>query len=705
MAVVCPLFLKPKCPEWRSDSMEKSGWRQKLDCCVTAYRHLFEMYETEIPKSGLLAGIHQPMLKYNFAKSSQVWEIFEADNMHYPMGNACLEYGIAGILERTAERSSSDTDETAAYRQAIHDVYAEIRRFVQRHEEKAERLSGEVSDPSERERLLRIAGICAGLDKGRPKSFAEALQLFWFLYLLRSPFGGGCIGRLDQRLYPFCLMDVENGVWDRQEALSMIMQFYEKLNRMTTGDTLRNLMLSGQNEKGEDETNELTYLFLEAYERVQDAEPHLNVRIHEKTPRRLKEICIRMLASGKGQPTIYFDRNILPAMGQAGIARKDACGYANDGCTETVYEGKSGITFWQHEMVKTVELTVFNGQENPFIYPVSMKKNRAEAPSFEPRTCLELGFGSGDVEEMQSFADFTAAFRRQLDFQLSHWIRVIDQKIEADERDTLTSPLIGGTLEESVLTGKDPLRGGGFSVPNYQLLSGTVSTAADCLRAVEYCVFEKGYCTLAELRDALAADFEGYEILRSRLLRAPKYGNGDERVNELAALISRWFLDRVSAYRSRSGKRIHPGFYNIDFKIFANITGATPDGRRFRDAIGEHCSPTPGAAVSGPTAIVQSAAALPMEEGYASSVLQLTLDGSGFVMGADRERIISRLMEASEKAGIPVWNLAVYERRELLEAREHPEKYRDLIVRVWGFNARFVELDRELQDHIINRIS
>ncbi len=705
MAVVCPLFLKPKCPEWRSDSMEKSGWRQKLDCCVTAYRHLFEMYETEIPKSGLLAGIHQPMLKYNFAKSSQVWEIFEADNMHYPMGNACLEYGIAGILERTAERSSSDTDETAAYRQAIHDVYAEIRRFVQRHEERAERLSREVSDPSERERLLRIAGICAGLDKGRPKSFAEALQLFWFLYLLRSPFGGGCIGRLDQRLYPFCLMDVENGVWDRQEALSMIMQFYEKLNRMTTGDTLRNLMLSGQNEKGEDETNELTYLFLEAYERVQDAEPHLNVRIHEKTPPGLRETCIRMLASGKGQPTIYFDRNIIPAMERAGILRKDACGYANDGCTETVIEGRSGITFWQHEMVKTVELTVFNGRENPFIYPVSMKKNRAEAPSFEPRTCLELGFGSGDVEEMQSFEDFTAAFRRQLDFQLSHWIRVIDQKIEADERDTLTSPLIGGTLEESVLTGKDPLRGGGFSIPNYQLLSGTVSTAADCMRAVEYCVFEKGYCTLAELRDALAADFEGYEILRSRLLRAPKYGNGDERVNELAALISRWFLDRVSAYRSRSGKRIHPGLYNIDFKIFANITGATPDGRRFRDAIGEHCSPTPGAAVSGPTAIVQSAAALPMEEGYASSVLQLTLDGSGFVMGADRERIISRLMEVSEKAGIPVWNLAVYERRELLEAREDPEKYRDLIVRVWGFNARFVELDRELQDHIINRIS
>lgn len=130
---------------------------------------------------------------------------------------------------------------------------------------------------------------------------------------------------------------------------------------------------------------------------------------------------------------------------------------------------------------------------------------------------------------------------------------------------------------------KDPLRGGGFSVPNYQLLSGTVTTAADCLRAVEFCVFENGFCTLLQLRDALASDFEGKEWLRQRLLHAPKYGNGEARVDGLAAMISRRFLDQVNAYRSRSGKRIWPGLYNIDFKIMANMTGATPDGRRFRD--------------------------------------------------------------------------------------------------------------------------
>lgn len=620
------------------------------------------------------------------------------------MGDAYLKYGIPGIIKMTEAYPIGEQEKNTAYRKGIHDVYQEIWTFIDRHAKKAQELSNQAGSIKEKERLTRIAAICGKLTEGKPESFLEAFQLFWFLYLLRSPFGGGCIGRLDQRLYPFYCKDVENGVWNRQEALSVIVQFYDKLNRMSTGDTLRNLMLSGQNREGGDETNELTFLFLEAYEKIQGAEPHLNVRFHENTPRCLKETCIRMLATGKGQPTVYFDENIMPAMESAGISHEDACNYTNDGCTETVYEGKSCIDFWQHEMVKTVELTMFNGEENPFIYPVKMKKNREKSPFFEPHTQLKTGFRSGELSQMHCFSDFMSAFFAQLEYQISCWIEMIDQKIEADEKDTLTSPLVGGTFEKCLQTGKDPLRGGGFDVENYQLLSGTVTTAADSLRALEYCVFEKEYCTLEEVRDAMALDFEGYAPLRQRLLHAPKYGNGDVRVNELAAQISEKFLEQVNAYRSKSGKKIRPGLYNIDFKIFANITGATPDGRKFRDPIGEHCSPTPGMAKCGPTAIVESAAFLPMRKGYASSVLQLTLDGSGFVMGADREKIIRQLLEASRMAGVPVCSLTMYQRGELLEARKNPEKHKDLIVRVWGFNACFVDLDEEMQNHIISRI-
>lgn len=685
--------------------MDEKEWKRKIQESVDAYRKIYSDYEPEIPKKGLLAGFHTSEFRKAVDRGPLGGIVYRYDNLHYPLGNAFLHYGISGIVELTRKESTEDTAETAAYRQGVCEVYQEVKRFIALHADKAQQLSKETEDAEEKKRLLRIAENCRQLTVRAPQNFLEALQLFWFLYLFRSPFGSGCIGRLDQKLYPCCRAELEGDNWNEEEAIEGIMQFYGKLNRMETGDTLRNLMLSGQNAAGEDETNKLTYLFLEAYERTQDAEPHLNVRIHEKTPCRLKQLCIRMLAKGKGQPTLYFDRNLLPAMERAGIPREIACAYANDGCTETVYEGKSGITFWQHEMVKTVELTMFNGKENPCVVPVKMKKSRQASEEFEPHTALKLGYCSGELSKMERFSDFLDAFFSQLEFQISHWFDIIERKIEEDETDSLTSPLVGGTLEKCVLTGREPLRGGGFDVENYQLLSGTVTTAADCLRAVEYCVFEKHYCTLEELRDAMAADFEGYELLRRRLLGAPKYGNGDARADGLAALISERYLKQVNAYRSRNGKRIRPGLYNIDFKIFANLTGATPDGRKFRDAIGEHCSPTPGAAKCGPTAVIESASRLPMQEGYASSVLQSTLDGSCFVMGAQREKIIERLWDGAQEAGIPVWNLTMYSRQELLNAQKDPASYQGLVVRVWGFNARFVELDEELQNHIINRIS
>ena len=674
---------------------------QELKRCVERYRADFAAYPVMIPEEGVLAGLLEPR-KWNPAGG---WDATGEDNRHYPMGDAVLELGVPGVLEKTASPTPQDTQETAAYRQAVHQVYQCVEAFIRRHQEAARTLLEEADGEPRRRQLEAIAENCRQLTEGRPQTFVQGLQLFWFLYLVRAPFGGGCIGRLDQKLPPFYQADLARGTWDHSQALEAVMQFYRNLNAMRTGDTLRNLMLSGQDEQGVDQTNPLTYLFLEAYERTGDAEPHLNVRLHPGSPKKLRQACVEMISQGKGQPTLYFDQWIMPAMEQAGISHEDACRYANDGCTETVIDGRSHIAFWQMELVKTVELTMFNGQENPFVTPVEMSKNRRGGPLFTPKTGLALGYQSGALEDMTCFEDFLGAFQRQLHYQVEQMLGRIGEKIRQDETTTLTSPLVAGTFRDCLETGKDPLRGGGFGVYDYQLLSGTVTTAADSLRAVEECVFEKGYCTLPQLREALAADFAGQEPLRQRLLHAPKFGNGEARVDELAAWIARLFLDQVNAYRSESGKRVWPGLYNIDFKIFANITGATPDGRKFRDAIGEHCSPTPGAATKGPTAVVESASRLPMREGYASSPLHLTLNKSDFVMGAEKEAIVERLIHGCEQAGVPVLNISMYDAEELRQAQKHPEQYKDLIVRVWGFNARFVELDEELQNHIINRIT
>ncbi|MDF2871915.1 MAG: hypothetical protein K0R05_3490 [Anaerocolumna sp.] len=652
-----------------------------------------------IPELGVLAGGYT---KYD--KGSRLWEMFEYDNMHFPLGDAFFRYGISGIIQKI-ENTHYDKNAEKEYISAVLEVYKEILSYIEKHAVRAKKMSEETSFIDEKIRLEEISGNCEALTKGRPETFAQALQLFWFMYVIRNPLGRGCIGRLDQRLFPFYEIEKKKGLLNNEKVLELMKEFYRHLNELGTGDTLRNLMLSGQDTNGYDETNELTYLFLEAYEKQGDAEPHLNVRLHKKSPEKLIRMCTHLLETGKGQPTLYFDDNIIPAMEQTGIPHDLACMYTNDGCTETVIDGASNIFFLQHEMVKTVELTLFNGKENPSIHPVKMKKSGKFGPAFEPRTALVLGYESGDVTKLESFDEVYSAFEKQLTFQIQHWLQKIDRKIKEDEENTVTSPLVGGSLRLCLEKGRDPLRGGGFQVGNYQLLSGSIGTAADCLRGIQTAVFENKWCTMKELVAALVCDFEGQEVLRQRLLHSPKYGNGDDRVDAIAAGLASKFIEIVNGYRSENGKCVWPGLYDIDFKISANITGASPDGRRFRDPIGEHCSPTPGMAKKGPTAILESAARLPLREGYASSPLHLTLDKGSFIMGAEKEKILYTLLSEAGERGIPVLNISMYCKEELMEAKNHPEHYPDLVVRVWGFNARFVELDEELQEHIIRRIS
>lgn len=693
---------------------------KKIRQSSEVFDKLANSYEVWVPESGWLAGRRNRDKNDSKRKNLTDWSILsfllEIDNCHYPMADSYLQYGIDGVIRIAAETletlknnlQSELQDQTQldiAYLESLLHVWKRFRQFVADHMVLALECAKQETSDTKKKRYEKIAKICHNLTINKPNTFCEALQLFWFTYLFRSPFGAGCIGRLDQLLYPFYKHDCEMGIWDQQEAEKMLEEMFTRMNEINTGDTLRNLMLSGQDAKGNDQTNEITYLILVAYENTGGSEPHLNVRFHEKTPKKLRDNCINMLSSGSGQPTIYFDEAILPAMEKAGICHEDACQYANDGCTETVIAGKSAIVFWQYEMVKTVELTLFGGNENPCVKPVSMKKNSIHGADFVPKTNLLIGIESKKTQELTTFSEFLSAFFEQMDHQLDHYFLMIKQKMQEDQTVSITSPFTAGTFEKCLRTGKDPLRGGGFDITNYQLLSGSIGTAADCLYAIQSAVYEKKLVTMEELIKALSVDFEGYEVLRQQLLHLPKYGNDKKEVDALAKQIADHFLARVNAFRGPENTLLYPGLYNIDFKIFANVTGATPDGRRFRDAIAEHCSPTPGAAKKGPTAILNSAATLPMKEGFASSVLHLTLDKNGYSMGADRIKIIDTLLRASEKKKIPVLSLTMYDKAELLDAQLHPEKHQDLIVRVWGFQARFTELDKELQDHIINRIS
>ena len=384
-----------------------------------------------------------------------------------------------------------------------------------------------------------------------------------------------------------------------------------------------------------------------------------------------------------------------------GVPLQVARCYANDGCTEITLEGNAGIFFWQMESMKALELALYNGKESPNAPHKLVRKWNRNRPASHFISQLMLGFESGDMRQCSSFEEVMACFYRQFDYQIRLYLQRISNTIlqhkQSGEYQTslLTQCMIPHVLD----TGMEPVRGGLIS-DNYQLLSGSIPTVADSLYAIKEAVFERKLCTMAQLMDALAADFKGYELLQSQLRRLPKFGNDEDGVDLLAAEIAAHFCDEVEQYDYPCGMRVLPGIYNIDFVMFASVLGATPDGRNAGDAICCHYSPTPSCATKGITAALQSASKGNLPRGCAASPVYLTLPR---LMDTDYKAVISSLFAGCEALRLPVVNLSIVNVQELEDARIHPEKHRDLIVRVWGYNAYFVDLDDELQLHIIHR--
>jgi len=233
--------------------------------------------------------------------------------------------------------------------------------------------------------------------------------------------------------------------------------------------------------------------------------------------------------------------------------------------------------------------------------------------------------------------------------------------------------------------------------------SGAIPTVADGLAAIRKVVFEDRFCTPAELLQALRDNFDGHEKLRQRCLAAPKFGNDDDAVDRIASDIARRFCEQVVACPTPDGKPFWPALYDFLFNYQTTITGATPDGRRWKEPVAEHYSPTPGRARRGPTAVIRSAAKGPLAQACGSSVFHISLSRGTIPENDAGRSLLQGLFTAALKMGVAVMNIAIYDVAALQEAKRHPEGHEDLIVRVWGFSARFVDLSDEMQDHIIAR--
>ncbi len=652
---------------------------------------IIEGLSTPIPEKGRIAGL-------GISTPGNGRLISTGDNVHFPLGTAYLTLGVRGVAKKATENAKEKTGDEKDLLEGISAVYHALGDYFARYS--AVLLNEE--DP----RLKRIGENIRVLSESAPQNFEQAVQLFALIWMIRNlNRAGGTLGRLDVQLYPFYKKDMEKGILTEEETVQILSDFWVLIDENQSGDTLNNVMVGGKNPDGTVAGGRLSALIIKAKRLTVGSEPHINVRVHEGMREDVRDEMLSLQALGHGQATMYNDEVIIPEMLRVGIPEEIAFSYANDGCTEVVLEGNAGIDFFHIDAVATFELAFNNGSWAKRCYREKVKywKDNQVAKFYTPDAIA--GFESGRIEDCKDFDEFYRCFLKQYKFQLMHkcqkLLRLHEDRMIGGE----ASLLLNGSFDYILSSGKDVFRGG-FPWQWYMMFSGSIPTVADCLVAVKKLIFEKKAYTISQVKEAIYHNFEGFEEMRAEMLSQPKFGNDLDEVDLIAADIAKKYCLWLEKFGKETGFTIYPALLGWRFLEEAYGTSATPDGRKYGDPIAEHYCATPGKAVKGPTAHIASIAKAKEALGKAIGVgaVHITLPASLGKDEKEKKMLLSAIGQAAFKEGLNQMNIALYDVDLLRRAQKDPENHRDVIVRVWGYSARFVDLCREMQEHVIGRI-
>ncbi|MBP3410682.1 MAG: formate C-acetyltransferase/glycerol dehydratase family glycyl radical enzyme, partial [Clostridia bacterium] len=500
-------------------------------------------------------------------------------------------------------------------------------------------------------------------------------------------------------LWPYYEADVRSGRVDAQQALELIECLWLKFNQivyMRNAHSAKyfagfpigfNIVLGGVDADGKDFSNELSFLMLRAQKDLCLPQPNLSVRLHPETGDELLREAIRVVAKGSGMPQFFSDTAVIPALKAIGVSDEDARNYAVVGCVELTTQGNN--LGWSDaamfNMNKVLELTLNGGK--------CLLTGKQLAPDY------------GDLTTYESFFDLEVAFQRHMDDYIDRMLAACEV-VEAAHQELLPSPFLSAVIRNCMETGVDVTAGGAqYNFSGIQMIQ--VANLADSLAAIRELVYEQKRVDRAELLDALRADFVGYEKLRAMLIhRAPKYGNDIDSVDLLGAKWAEYFKWRLSTALNYRGGPYHTGMYTVSAHVpMGENVGASPDGRRAREPLADGgMSPVYGRDIAGPTAVLKSVSKLDKCLTSNGGLLNMKFLPSFFATesGIDKFAYFLRTLVDLE---IPHIQFNVVRREELLDAQQNPEKYQSLTVRVAGYTAYFVELDRKLQNEIIARTS
>lgn len=632
-----------------------------------------------------------------------------------PNTRRILDLGLGGykaLVARELEADDVSSWEGLRRRQlhlamidALEGFAAYIRRFATLASEEASRAPSK----SRAVELAAIAKTCEAVADGAPRSFREALQLAYFVQVVLQVESNGhslSFGRMDQFLGPFYDRDLDSRRISRQEAAELLEATWLKLlaikkirswshTRYSAGGPLyQNVTIGGVDRDGKDATNRLSYLILETVGELRLTQPNLSVRYHRGMSREFLDACARVIDRGFGMPAFNNDEVVVPGMLDRGVSLEDARDYSAIGCIEVAVPGKWGY--------RATGMSFLN-MPRILLAALNDGVDATSGKAFFP--------GTGRLADFATFDALMDAWRRQVAFYTRASVEVdtaIDTALESEVPDILCSVF----TDDCIGRGKTVKEGGAV----YDWISGLqvgIANMGNALAAIKRLVYEDKSVTKEELRAALGTDFAGKdgETLRLKLLnKAPKYGNDDDYVDSITVESYRAYMDEIKRYRNtRFGRGpIGGGYYPGTSSISSNVPSgaavkATPDGRKAGTPLAEGSSPSSGTDLLGPTAVLSSVGKLPAREIFGGVLLNQKLTPGSLRTPEDRQRLGAMLRTFFDD--MKGWHIQynLVSRETLLDAKKHPERHRDLVVRVAGYSAYFNDLAPDQQDDIIAR--
>ncbi|WP_432667132.1 formate C-acetyltransferase/glycerol dehydratase family glycyl radical enzyme [Wukongibacter baidiensis] len=573
--------------------------------------------------------------------------------------------------------------------------------FAQRFADRAEAMAKEEKNSNRQLELEKISKICRRIPEEAPQTFWEGLQFVWFTHLIIQIETNGHsigLGRFDQYLYSLYQKSIESGELTKEDAVELIQMLWLKITELLkvrdgfnaqafAGYPMwQNVAIAGQTPEGEDASNPLSMAMLEAFEGVQTTQPSPSFRYHDNIDPNVLDKALTLTQKGLAMPAFFNDKLVIPMMLAKGASIEDARDWSIEGCVEPFVSGKSDgrPVVGYINGIKLLELILNDG--------------------VDPLTGKQIGLKTGDASSYKSLEDIMIAFEKQLHYFIRLMLEGYNV-VGALHSTRMPAPFASSTVDDCIQKARSLQEGGAkynFSSTFITALANTV----DALAAIDYAVFKEEILSLAELNDILKINFEGQKNIQALLInKPPKYGNDHDEVDLLAKRIVAMYNKELEHYRDSRGGRYILSVLSSSFNVLqGKCVGASADGRYAFEALSDNGSPAAGRDVEGPTAVIKSVSKIDQMQTLAGTLFNLKLDPV-LVRGDEGRKRIHQIIRAyfdllGEHIQINVTDSAV-----LREAQQSPENHRNIMVRVAGYSAYFVELDPDVQENIILRTS